>query len=54
MTARSLAELNSAMIGAEVALLFQDGDPRRPLIVGRIVDPARKTPRLTSCAMARR
>ncbi|TGQ66159.1 hypothetical protein EN829_022895 [Mesorhizobium sp. M00.F.Ca.ET.186.01.1.1] len=40
--ARSLADLTSDMIGAEVALLFQDGDPGRPLIVGRIVDPARK------------
>ena len=27
------------MIGAEVALLFQEGDPGRPLIVGRIVEP---------------
>jgi len=44
LTARSLTELDSAMIGVEVALLFQEGDPRRPLIVGRIVDPARKTP----------
>ncbi|RWM14834.1 MAG: hypothetical protein E5X53_25055 [Mesorhizobium sp.] len=41
--ARSLAELTSDMIGAEVALLFQEGDPGRPLIVGRIVDPARKS-----------
>lgn len=40
--ARSLAELNSSMIGAEVALLFQEGDPERPLIVGRIVEPVRK------------
>ncbi|RUX27795.1 MULTISPECIES: DUF6484 domain-containing protein [unclassified Mesorhizobium] len=40
--ARSLAELTSEMIGAEVALLFQNGDPRRPLIVGRIVEPARR------------
>ncbi|RWO22008.1 DUF6484 domain-containing protein [Mesorhizobium sp.] len=40
--ARSLAELASDMIGAEVALLFQDGDPGRPLIVGRIVEPARR------------
>lgn len=39
--ARSLAELSADMIGAEVALLFQDGDPGRPLIVGRIVAPAR-------------
>lgn len=42
--ARSLTELTSAMIGAEVALLFQEGDPGRPLIVGRIVEPTRKTP----------
>ncbi|MER9436573.1 hypothetical protein EOA13_27300 [Mesorhizobium sp. M7A.F.Ca.US.011.01.1.1] len=41
--ARSLAELTSDMIGAEVALLFQDGDPGRPLVVGRIVEPARRT-----------
>jgi hypothetical protein len=41
--ARSLTELNSAMIGAEVALLFQEGDPGRPLIVGRIVEPTRKS-----------
>lgn len=40
----SLTELTSAMIGAEVALLFQEGDPARPLIVGRIVEPARKSP----------
>lgn len=40
--ARSLTELASDMIGAEVALLFQDGNPCRPLIVGRIVEPARK------------
>ena len=44
MPARSLAELTSEMIGAEVALLFQEGDPRRPLIVGRIVDPLGKQP----------
>jgi len=39
--ARSLAALDYAAIGAEVALLFEGGDPARPLIVGRIVDPAR-------------
>ncbi|BCH25441.1 DUF6484 domain-containing protein [Mesorhizobium sp. L-8-3] len=42
--ARSLTELTSEMIGAEVALLFQEGDPGRPLIVGRIVEPTRKLP----------
>ncbi|CDX29108.1 conserved hypothetical protein [Mesorhizobium sp. ORS 3359] len=43
LSARSLTELTADMIGSEVALLFQEGDAMRPLIVGRIVDPARKT-----------
>ncbi|RWB69827.1 MAG: hypothetical protein EOQ50_25905 [Mesorhizobium sp.] len=41
LPARSLCELSSDMIGCEVALLFQEGNPRRPLIVGRIIDPNR-------------
>lgn len=41
--ARSLTELDSSMVGAEVALLFQDGDVARPLIIGRVVEPARKS-----------
>lgn len=41
--ALSLVELSSEMIGAEVALLFQQGDPGRPLIMGRIVEPSRKS-----------
>lgn len=40
--ARSLTEMSFDMIGAEVALLFEDGDVGRPLIVGRIVEPIRK------------
>jgi hypothetical protein len=40
--ARSLAALDYSMTGAEVALLFEDGDPGRPLIVGRIVAPGRR------------
>lgn len=43
LPARSLTELTADMIGSEVALLFQEGDATRPLIVGRIVDPVRKT-----------
>ncbi|MDX8523716.1 DUF6484 domain-containing protein [Mesorhizobium sp. MSK_1335] len=42
LPARSLTELTAGMIGSEVALLFQEGDARKPLIVGRIVEPARK------------
>lgn len=45
MPARSLADLTSVTIGAEVALLFEGGDPTRPLVVGRIVEPARKASR---------
>ncbi|NGN43436.1 hypothetical protein G6N74_20400 [Mesorhizobium sp. CGMCC 1.15528] len=41
--ARSLAELTSEMVGTEVALLFQEGDLMRPLIVGRVIQPSRKT-----------
>jgi hypothetical protein len=40
--ARSLCELDAAAVGAEVALLFEAGDPARPLIVGRIVAPAHR------------
>jgi hypothetical protein len=44
LPARSLCDLSSDMIGSEVALLFQQGDPRKPLIVGRIVGPIRSAP----------
>jgi uncharacterized protein DUF6484 len=37
--ARSLAALDASMLGAEVALLFEAGDPTRPLVVGRVLDP---------------
>ena len=39
--ARSLARLSTADVGSEVALLFEDGDRARPLIVGKLVEPAR-------------
>lgn len=39
LPARSLTELSADMIGAEVALLFENGDPRKPLIIGKIVGP---------------
>ncbi|TPO11130.1 DUF6484 domain-containing protein [Mesorhizobium sp. B1-1-5] len=42
--AKSLCELSSDMIGTDVALLFEGGDPGKPLIMGRIVEPARKVP----------
>ncbi|MFV2053378.1 DUF6484 domain-containing protein [Aliiroseovarius sp. YM-037] len=42
IAARSLVPLGSDDAGAEVALLFEDGDLERPLIIGRIVEPETK------------
>lgn len=39
--ARSLTRLSAADLGAEVALLFEDGARDRPLVIGRIVEPVR-------------
>jgi len=41
IAARATVALGSADIGKEVALLFEDGNIERPLIVGRIIDPVR-------------
>ncbi|PBC07834.1 DUF6484 domain-containing protein [Mesorhizobium sp. WSM3859] len=41
VAARSLVALEDAGIGAELALLFEQGDPGKPLIVGRIVGPGK-------------
>ena len=37
--ARSLTRIGLDDLGAEVALLFEDGDCARPLIVGKLVEP---------------
>ena len=42
IAARSLVPLDGDDAGAEVALLFEDGDLDRPLIIGRIVEPDAK------------
>src|SRR5690606_34675789 len=39
--ARSLTRLAAGDVGAEVALLFEEGDRMRTLVVGRLVEPAR-------------
>lgn len=40
--ARALCGLTADDAGHEVALLFEDGDFTRPLIIGRIMEPARQ------------
>ena len=42
LAARSLTALGDDVVGAEVALLFEDGDRTRPLVVGRLVEPAKR------------
>src|SRR5699024_2807240 len=42
--ARSLVRFEPADIGAELALLFEDGDMARPLVIGRIVGPIPQGP----------
>ncbi|MFO1049136.1 MAG: DUF6484 domain-containing protein [Geminicoccaceae bacterium] len=44
--ARSTAVLAPDDVGREVALLFEGGDPARPLVVGRLIRPE-ATPALT-------
>lgn len=37
--ARTTARLEQDDVGAEVALMFEQGDPARPLVLGRILHP---------------
>jgi hypothetical protein len=42
--ARSTVALRAADVGGEVALLFEGGDPARPLVIGRVLRPAEPAP----------
>ncbi len=43
IAARSTAALSREDIGQEIALLFEGGDPARPLVIGRIQHPEEST-----------
>ncbi|MCF6252327.1 MAG: DUF6484 domain-containing protein [Methylococcaceae bacterium] len=40
--ARSTTQLDESLLGKEIAILFEQGDPSRPLIIGFIQHPERK------------
>jgi len=45
LPARSLALLDSAKVGREVALMFEGGDPSKPILVGILQRPGRPDPK---------
>jgi hypothetical protein len=49
--ARSTTQLGSDDVGKEVALLFEGGDPKRPLIIGKIHRPEREKHELSGQAV---
>jgi hypothetical protein len=40
--AKSTIQFSEADFGCEVALLFENGDPKKPMVIGRIQHPERK------------
>ncbi|WP_437683936.1 DUF6484 domain-containing protein [Sorangium sp. So ce131] len=40
LPARAMVSLDAADVGREVALMFEGGSPRRPIVMGRMVSPA--------------
>ena len=45
LPARTLAPLDSEKVGREVALMFEGGDPSKPIVVGVLQRPGRPEPR---------
>jgi hypothetical protein len=45
LSARTLAALDSSKVGREVALMFEGGDPVKPIVLGVLQKPGRPEPR---------
>jgi hypothetical protein len=51
LSARSLTTLDSSKAGREVALMFEGGDPLRPILLGVLTRPGRPEPRAVQVDM---
>lgn len=45
LAARAIAALDSSQVGREIALLFEGGDPRKPVVLGVLERPGRPSPK---------
>src|SRR5687767_1296040 len=51
LAARTMAVLDSDKVGREVALMFENGDPAKPIVLGVLQRPGRPEPRALQVGM---
>jgi hypothetical protein len=51
LPARTVAPLDSARVGREVALMFEAGDPSKPIVLGVLQRPGRPDPKAMQVTM---
>jgi hypothetical protein len=51
LPARSLAALDSGKVGREVALMFESGDPLKPIVLGVLQRPGKPEPKALEAEM---